>query len=886
MSTLPTTGGGPPGARGDPPCLGRVRELAVLLTAVDAGGTGLAVVRGPCGIGKTRVLREVHARAAAAGRSCVAVSATHALRPVPFGALLLAFPDLGSGDLFSILRDAAALVDRLSLHQPLLFLVDDVDELDDCTVALVRHVAQTGRALAIATVREADSPTATLLVKDFPHTEVVLGPLARSAADTLATLLHGASLPRPQLDRLWRLCEGHPLYLSEAVRHALTSGLEEQSPPGTTDEALRLLAQARLRAVPPELALLLDVLAYLGRSRLRRLARLGIGPATVERAEDAGLVRTERTTCGLVVSWPHPYIGELRRSLLTPVRRLQVARRLWESKDASDDVVSLALWHRDGEIAPPPGLYLRAASRAMHNLDLPLALGLATDAVAAGDGAEASALLALLLVLCGRAGEADAHLASIVWSAPGDGGPDTVDPHALARLVALRSWCLNFALKRPRAATDVLDRATAALADGPGVVPVLAVQRAQQASFRGDPRETLAWTAMVIEDDEAPIDVVGAALQLRCAAQTLGGQLAGAVESGRAALAQHRASSGDHWTHAREEALASLATALTFEGDLPGAGAIITERLEACRAAAWPAGEVVWSLQAAQLALFSGRLTEAQQLMETADLALPHDFPYTDWLTLCRHQLAALVAAASGRPAAARAELTALGDGPDARLGAVRWWAGSARVHTLMAEGHRAEALVTARREVAEAHRAGQHGWEVIIVQALADLGAVDEAAALGFGLEALLTGRWPRLRLCQIQALGERDGRTLLEVADGYQELGLSGPALGAARQAARLLAHGAAHDVRAARRRLEAFRACCTGPEEEDTRPGGGLTAREQEIAELAADGLTSAAIAARLVLSTRTIDNTLGRVYTKLGVAGRQDLNRVVRAPSLPK
>ncbi|WP_348520403.1 helix-turn-helix domain-containing protein [Arsenicicoccus piscis] len=66
----------------------------------------------------------------------------------------------------------------------------------------------------------------------------------------------------------------------------------------------------------------------------------------------------------------------------------------------------------------------------------------------------------------------------------------------------------------------------------------------------------------------------------------------------------------------------------------------------------------------------------------------------------------------------------------------------------------------------------------------------------------------------------------------------------------------------------------------------PRWGLTAREQEIAELAADGLTSAAIAARLVLSTRTIDNTLGRVYTKLGVAGRQDLNRVVRAPSLPK
>ena len=52
--------------------------------------------------------------------------------------------------------------------------------------------------------------------------------------------------------------------------------------------------------------------------------------------------------------------------------------------------------------------------------------------------------------------------------------------------------------------------------------------------------------------------------------------------------------------------------------------------------------------------------------------------------------------------------------------------------------------------------------------------------------------------------------------------------------------------------------------------------LTPREQEIAGLAARGLTSRTIAERLVISVRTVDNALQQVYGKLGLTSRTELS----------
>ena len=62
-------------------------------------------------------------------------------------------------------------------------------------------------------------------------------------------------------------------------------------------------------------------------------------------------------------------------------------------------------------------------------------------------------------------------------------------------------------------------------------------------------------------------------------------------------------------------------------------------------------------------------------------------------------------------------------------------------------------------------------------------------------------------------------------------------------------------------------------------------GLTAREREVALLAAAGSSSREIAAQLVVSVRTVDNHLQNAYRKLGVTRRQELPGVLTPPAPP-
>ncbi|HZA85596.1 MAG TPA: helix-turn-helix transcriptional regulator, partial [Acidimicrobiales bacterium] len=55
--------------------------------------------------------------------------------------------------------------------------------------------------------------------------------------------------------------------------------------------------------------------------------------------------------------------------------------------------------------------------------------------------------------------------------------------------------------------------------------------------------------------------------------------------------------------------------------------------------------------------------------------------------------------------------------------------------------------------------------------------------------------------------------------------------------------------------------------------------LTAREREVALLAAEGRASRDIGEHLHLSTRTVDTHLARAYRKLGIGGRDELARAM-------
>ena len=65
--------------------------------------------------------------------------------------------------------------------------------------------------------------------------------------------------------------------------------------------------------------------------------------------------------------------------------------------------------------------------------------------------------------------------------------------------------------------------------------------------------------------------------------------------------------------------------------------------------------------------------------------------------------------------------------------------------------------------------------------------------------------------------------------------------------------------------------------GPREETQTNPAGLTARQLEVLALLAEGLTNADIAARLVVSTRTVDHHVAAVLRKLGARTRQEAAR---------
>ena len=134
-----------------------------------------------------------------------------------------------------------------------------------------------------------------------------------------------------------------------------------------------------------------------------------------------------------------------------------------------------------------------------------------------------------------------------------------------------------------------------------------------------------------------------------------------------------------------------------------------------------------------------------------------------------------------------------------------------------------------------------------------------------------------------QATALRRDDAVALAEVAERFEAMGCALYATEAAMQASD--ARRRAGDQRGAHRllgRAAELRARCevtvTALPVVDTGTVA-LSKREREVAMLAAQGMTSRAIAEQLFISSRTAENHLSKVYDKLGVRSRAELSRML-------
>src|SRR6266581_4178105 len=253
------------------PLIGRAEELAFLSTAIaERGG---AVVAGAAGVGKTRLAREVSSVLVLDGWHVAWATATRSGSDLPLGGVTgLGLADDGmsfQGRLGLLSRMTAVLLERAGGRQTLV-LVDDAHLLDELSAAFVHHLAISGAAAVLLTVRTGQQPPSAVvsLYKDGPVPRLELQPLGQAEFGELASAALGADIEPDTLHHLWSDAAGNVLFLRELVADAVDAGTLAQvgglwrwKPDGTVGPRLAELVADRMGRLEEDRRLLAELLA-------------------------------------------------------------------------------------------------------------------------------------------------------------------------------------------------------------------------------------------------------------------------------------------------------------------------------------------------------------------------------------------------------------------------------------------------------------------------------------------------------------------------------------------------------------------------------------------------------------------------------------------------
>ncbi len=912
----------PPGA---PRLVGREREVEDLRSALGelAAGRGRAIALvGEPGIGKSTLLLTATAYARAAGVRVLAAPGRrdpHVLREP------------------HVLHDPHALREPAAPAAPVLVALDDLHQLPAEGVAELERLLRTaaaGPALYLLAYRQRQLAPALAAVLaraasagqlDVRH----LGPLSREEA--LALLGE-----HPDAERVHRACLGNPQYLKVL---AATGGASADAGlailgelAGLDRTALAVLQAAAVLGEPCHPELLAAV--------------AGLEAAATMRALDvlAGLDLVRPADPAPQLTLRHRAVGEVVYQRLEPSRRLAlhrgaelalaeraapIARRAHHVVRAADPgrpehVTTLIAAARDSLHSSPATAaeYLQAALSLLHE--------------GRPHWHEARVLLAQTRLLTGDAPEGRALLDALRTAGPGRPPQQGAAPTALADASRIERRLGRFteagaiaragltALADQDSATaaalhaeladytyDLQDFATslqhaetgAAIArrhhDRVGEANALA-QASLAHLFTADlagARATVARAAELVDatSDAALLTNLEAAYQLGMTEGMLGRLADSERHLARGAELSRRTGQ----TYVRPMTLMSLANTRLRAGNLHGALATLDEAAPLVERAGNPATRAGLALFRAEALLWRGGPHDARQARELADRAAEFaDGQAPGWAVGVRCLAAGLVLL-TGDPVRSGWLLLDAAGGTD--LPRLTAWRRPRSCDTLaaaaLAEGDRAAVEHWARlaeRCVEElpsesrlgfARRARMWAHAVRGETGPALLGAQQAIAHFTAGGERIEVARTLVMAAALALDAGEAD-----QVADRLDRAELLAQQCGSARlseeitqQRDRLTAL-AAHVAHTAHT-THVVGTAAPAPGDAPAAPAvlAVLTAREREIAGLASTGMTSGEIAGALVLSVRTIDSHLGRIYRKLGVPNRASLTHAVLGPS---
>lgn len=861
---------------------GCIERLARAYTERASGGF---VLTGPAGVGKTRLGEELLALSGARPRAR-AVGHT-ATQSIPLGAFAHLLPPemardigLGDDDRVALFHQARVALGDLAAGERLLLLVDDIDQLDDTSLALLVPLTLQRTLFLVATIRAGRPLPAVVetLVKDGHLGVEEVAPLAH---DDIVTLLHrvlDGPVETASCERLAEVSEGNLQVLHEVVGLAQQRGvlrvdggawrLTEVPVPRALDELVR----SRVEGVDPPRRRALDLLATAGNLPLDDIVTLA-GGDVVEQLDAEQTIRVALAGTTPIVSLAHPMYGEVLRSQLGVLEERSLKRELadvFEQRRASapEDLSRLAAWRLDsgGHVDAP--VLLTAARLSLMGRDAASAIRFASAAADGGAAHDASRVLIEASVLRSDPDGIESAAAA-VWD--DDHLPDSHRAHLARRLALTR-----FALGDVDGALAITADAASRVGDA-GAVAAVQATRAEILAAMGRPYETLDVLAASagVGDDDPRVQVQRNAAR-SIAAISLG-RYQEAVDAARAGTAAQNLL--PEWLARRGMAahLVNEAHAYGYAGRFAEARALVEPALAAAVDAGSLAAQLWFHLVLGEVWRDAGygrrALSQFERAVELAEPAHQRASLVWSWVGVAQGHLLLGEADAA---AVALAEADAVGDSPLATSSTTR---DRTRAWLLAARGDLTAARALVTRVADAAADDGMLGFETSARHDLVRFGAPQAAADRLAELARVVEGPWVAALSAHASALVADDPVLLTAAVDGFEAMDtVTYAAEAAADLAAMHRRFGDQRAANAAERRSHQLVERSEGARTPGLSRGSALvplTAREHEVALLAAQGLTSGDIADRLVLSTRTVDTHLARVYRKLGIGGRDEL-----------